>query len=314
MKRFIFIILFLPVLLLGQMTSEFIPIKGLSHWDEQSGKWYIEFDRFKLAYKIPSIKVYNLSNIDTTGIIENKEYGYNNILDDWKPKEVFSAGGTGPPGPQGDPGEPGPQGEQGIQGIPGNDGAPGSKGDTGEQGIQGIQGIQGPPGADGSVVLVLSLTSNAPTNSTATGVEILGLNKTLTAGTYVFKYYIIYQAGAATTGVQFGVNYTGTAKAFVVNMSFAGTGTTASTGAASQVASGATGNVGETFAARAESTTAPNLGATVSVDALGSNMLAIIEGVMVVSDGGDLELWHASEVAAASTVMAGTSLILTKTN
>ncbi len=166
----------------------------------------------------------------------------------------------------------------------------------------------------GSVTTIISLTSNAPSNNTTTGVEILGLNTTLTAGTYVFKYYIVYQAGAVTTGIQFGVNYTGTATTFVVNLTYAATGTTASTGAASQVASGATGNVGEMLAARSESTTAPNLGATVSVDAANSNMLAIVEGVLVASDGGDLELWHASEVAAASTVMAGTSLILTKTN
>lgn len=167
------------------------------------------------------------------------------------------------------------------------------------------------PGAGAGIVSAIKLTSNATANATTTGVEITGLNKTLTAGTYSAKYVIVYQSAATTTGVSFGVNYTGTATTFVCNMDFAGTGTSASTGAATQVASGATGNVGERFATRSESTTAPDLGATVSVDALNSNMLAIVECLLITSNGGDLELWHASEVAASSQVMAGTALILT---
>jgi hypothetical protein len=42
-------------------------------------------------------------------------------------------------------------------------------------------------------------------------------------------------------------------------------------------------------------------------------MLAVIEGYIIVTAAGDLELWHASEVAAASTVKAGSSLILQRT-
>lgn len=164
----------------------------------------------------------------------------------------------------------------------------------------------------GGTLTTVNLASNATANSTTTGVEITGLNTTLTAGTYIFEYFILYESAATTTGVSFGVNYTGTASVIVGWMEFPGTGTSASTGAASMVASGATGQVHESFGFRAESTTAPNMGATVSVDAANTVMMCVISGVAIVTDGGDLELWHASEVAASSTVRAGTTLRLYK--
>lgn len=164
----------------------------------------------------------------------------------------------------------------------------------------------------GGTLTTVNLASNATANSTTTGVEITGLNTTLTAGTYIFEYFILYESAATTTGVSFGVNYTGTETVLVGWMEYPGTGTTASTGAASMVASGATGQVHESFGFRAASTTAPNMGATVSVDAANSVMMCHLNGILIAADGGDLELWHASEVAASSTVRAGTTLRLYK--
>lgn len=164
----------------------------------------------------------------------------------------------------------------------------------------------------GGTLTTVNLASNATANSTTTGVEITGLNTTLTAGTYIFEYFILYESAATTTGVSFGVNYTGTETVLVGWMEYPGTGTTASTGAASMVASGATGQVHESFGFRAASTTAPNMGATVSVDAANSVMMCYLNGILIAADGGDLELWHASEVAASSTVRAGTTLRLYK--
>ena len=60
--------------------------------------------------------------------------------------------------------------------------------------------------------------------------------------------------------------------------------------------------------ARAVSTTAPNLGASISVDVANSDMASCIEGKIIVTAAGNLELWHGSEVAASTQVMAGTSL------
>lgn len=153
------------------------------------------------------------------------------------------------------------------------------------------------------------LASDATTNSTTTGVEITGLQVTgLAAGTYVFQYYIVYQAAATTTGVRFGVNHTGTVTFLVANMRYQESTTAASTGAASQAAAGGTLHAGASC--RAISTTTPNLSLTTGVDTLNANMLMIIEGVIQITGAGDFELWHASEVAAASTVKAQSSVII----
>jgi hypothetical protein len=155
----------------------------------------------------------------------------------------------------------------------------------------------------------IALAADATANSTTTGVKITGLDATILPGTWRFEYYIRYQSAATTTGVKFGVNHTGTAAVFVADMRYAG-GSTSATGAASQAAAGATGDVHESFSTRTKSTTAPNLGPTVSVDTANADMLVIVEGVMIVTAVGDIQLWHASEVAAASTVKAGSMVRL----
>ena len=166
----------------------------------------------------------------------------------------------------------------------------------------------------GGPVKVLKLASNATANSTTTGVEITGLNLTVPPGTYVFQYFIRYQSAATTTGVAFAVNHTGTAAVFMANIRYQESTTAASTGAASQASFSATTlRLVSGSSTRTKATTAVNLGASISADAANSDMLVVIEGLIIVTASGDLELWHASEVAAASTVMAGTSLILTRT-
>jgi len=167
------------------------------------------------------------------------------------------------------------------------------------------------PNVSSGNVTTLALSSDAASNSTTSGVKITGLDLAVGAGTYGFKYLIRYQSAATTTGVKFGVNHTGTAAVFVAFMRYASTGGTAATAAATQAAASATGNIHESFSTRTKSTTAPNLGPTVSVDTLNADMLVIVEGIIIVTASGNLELWHASEVAAASTVMSGSSLVLT---
>lgn len=163
-------------------------------------------------------------------------------------------------------------------------------------------------------ISVAHLASNATSNSTTTGVEITGINTTVGTGTYIFTYYIRYRSGATSTGIRFGVNHTGTSSVFMANLRLQESTTAASTGAASQAATGTQLKLVSGSSTRTESTTAPNLNLSISVDEANSDMFAIIEGLIVVTGAGDLELWHASEVAAASTVMAGTSLVLIKTN
>lgn len=148
-------------------------------------------------------------------------------------------------------------------------------------------------------------------NSTTTLTELTGMSLTTGLGTFTFKYSILYQAAATTTGVRFSVNHTGTVTAFVANETFLGAATLASDAAPDQDVVTAASGLVQGFAARAKATT--GWGTTVSVDTANADMLAIIEGLMIVTVDGDIELWHGSEVAAASTVKAGASLELVRT-
>jgi hypothetical protein len=94
-------------------------------------------------------------------------------------------------------------------------------------------------------------------------------------------------------------------------MRYGSTGGGAATAAATMAGASATGNIHESFTRRAISTAA-NMGPTVSVDSANNDMLVIIEGLIVVSVSGDIQLYHASETANQSRVMDGTMLILTK--
>ena len=159
-----------------------------------------------------------------------------------------------------------------------------------------------------------SLGSSATANSTTTGAEITGLTIPVGVGTYQFQYTIRYQAAATTTGVAFAVNHTGTAAVFAANLSLMESTTAASTGAATQAGFATTTlRLMSGSSTRTKATTAVNLGASISVDSINSDMLAIIDGFIIVTADGNLALWHASEVAASSQVMAGTQLILTRT-
>lgn len=146
-------------------------------------------------------------------------------------------------------------------------------------------------------------------NSTTTVAAIAGLDLTLAAGTWIYRYYIRYQAAATTTGVKFAVDHTGTVTAHIYNMYGVDTTATASDGAMDQDANASTGQVLAAYAARADNVT---LGPTLSVDTINADMLMVIEGVVVVTATGNLRLMHGSEVAAATTVKAGSALVATK--
>lgn len=158
---------------------------------------------------------------------------------------------------------------------------------------------------------VVKLASDQ-SNSTSTPTEVTGLSVVNTGtGVFVFNYYILYQAAAATTGVKFDINHTGTLTAIVWNQMFVGLIATAADANADQDAILAAANVYNSFASRGKGTA--GRGVTLTVDTGAADMLMRIEGLMIVSVDGDLELWHGSEVAAASTIRAGSSLLLVKT-
>ena len=203
----------------------------------------------------------------------------------------------------------------GIQGVAGSAmplgylGSDGWIGADGMVGLQGPQGLQGNAGTGGGSVVVVQPLASDVSNSTTTAAKVTGLDKAVGVGTWVFKYTLLTQSAATTTGQKFSVNHTGTLTAFVADMRYTDASATASTGAPSQAANASTAQVYASYSARAKSTAA-GMGPTLSVDAANSDMLVTIEGMMIVTGTGNIELYHASEVAAASTVRTGSSLIL----
>lgn len=160
-----------------------------------------------------------------------------------------------------------------------------------------------------AAVFVKALASDQ-SNSTTTPTNVTGLETPCGVGIWIFEYYLVYRAAATTTGVKFSVNHDGTVTSFNYWWRWVDVSATASTAVPSQAAVSAAGQVMGAFSARAKTT--GGTGVLLSVDAADSDMLAIVEGVAVVSVAGNIELWHGSEVAAASTVRAGSGLRLTR--
>lgn len=153
--------------------------------------------------------------------------------------------------------------------------------------------------------------ANEHTIGTVACTEVTGLEVYLEPGTYIFRYVIRHQAAATTTGIHFAINHTGTAAVFAATMYNAESTTAASTGAQSQAGYLVTAmRLLGASSTRTKATTAANLGATISADAANADLLSIIEGYIIVTAAGNLELWHGSEVAANTTVKQGSALLL----
>jgi hypothetical protein len=161
---------------------------------------------------------------------------------------------------------------------------------------------------------VLALGSQHSIAST-TGTKVTGLDMTLEAGTYVFRYALIIRQAASTSDApQFGINFTGTSttKNFILSFADATTVITAAVHIMDNVGIKGAGFM-EAMAHNALSTTAPNMGTTVGVAATGADILCFIDGLIIVTVAGNLELWRAAEGANASTTEVGSSLIVHRT-
>jgi len=151
------------------------------------------------------------------------------------------------------------------------------------------------------------------TNSTTTGAEVTDLQfASLVAGTYLVQYFLICQSSATGTGLKFGINYTGTVTRMGAMMRYTSTGTTAVSGVMDGTITAAGGTMMEGAAAITETTTAPNLGPTGGVATANENLLTCVEAVVVVSDGGNLEFYHASETAAQTSIEVGSCAVITR--
>lgn len=151
--------------------------------------------------------------------------------------------------------------------------------------------------------------------SSTTGTEVTGLQQTLEAGTYVFRYHLISRQATATADApQYGINFTGTptTKNFIMSWSDAATALSANTFIMDNVGIKTAGFM-DAIAHNALSTTAPNMGTTIGVAATAADILCFIDGLIIVTVSGNLALWHASEGANASTTEVGSSLVVIRT-
>lgn len=146
-------------------------------------------------------------------------------------------------------------------------------------------------------------------NSTVTAAACTGLDLTVAAGTYLAKYWIVYQSAATTTGIQMYLDHTGTATRMAATWYTLTTGTTATSGVADQ-ATTLTAQMMEGKGQRANNVAS---GPTQGVDTASADQFAVMEGLIIVTVSGTLHLMFNSEVAASAvTIMTGTSLVLSK--
>jgi hypothetical protein len=164
--------------------------------------------------------------------------------------------------------------------------------------------------AYGDFMTWLVLAANS-TDITGTGLTTVMSITGIPTGRYHFKCVLIYQTTATTTGIDVAVNFTGTLTQFLPEHRFASTGQTAATAAASQTANNAAGN---TYEAQGTRTLNAVIGSgSVSVDAANTDMMSTIEGFMVVSVSGDLQIKLAAESAGlVCRAMQGSFLELKK--
>lgn len=151
--------------------------------------------------------------------------------------------------------------------------------------------------------------------SSTTGTEVTDLSQTLEAGTYTFQYVLILRSATTSVSPLLGVNFTGTgAPRMHFRFADASSSLLAELHTMDDQGSQAFGFISG-MANNIETTTAPNMGttATLAVATAATDTLAFIEGLIIVTGSGDLELWHSSETATATSVEIGSSLIIVRT-
>lgn len=159
------------------------------------------------------------------------------------------------------------------------------------------------------------VSPTAHSNSTVTGTKVTDLDLALEAGTYTVQYNLITRSATATTGIMFGVNFsTGTAavKTFVMSWPDGSVALTAYTDDMSSEGTKGLGVIAG-MATKTYTTTAPNMGTTVGFKTAAADTPAFIQGTLIVTVAGTLELWHSSETTTATTVEVGSSLVVIRT-
>jgi hypothetical protein len=170
--------------------------------------------------------------------------------------------------------------------------------------ITRINGASGASGADITWQRLSADSSDITTTALSASVMTTTL---LAAGTYKVKYTLIYQTAATTTGIAFGINHTGVGSTLTSMWTHITTGGAAATGVGDGEAGTNAGQLSEGKSSR--SLNAVIGSASAGVDTINANILAILEGILVVTSLGDIELKIATEVAGSAVRLKANSLL-----
>jgi hypothetical protein len=146
-------------------------------------------------------------------------------------------------------------------------------------------------------------------NSTTTAAKVTGLDLACGAGTWLWEYFLVFQSATSTVGPKLSVNHSGTVTTFLQQEMYLSGLTVDSTGVIDQDV--VVPQVMAGMAKRVKDATGTMI-VTAGVDTINADTLIQITGLAVVTVAGNLELWHASETATATTVKANSILRLTK--
>ncbi len=146
--------------------------------------------------------------------------------------------------------------------------------------------------------------------TSTTGVECTELQfPSVQPGTYGFRYYLNSQTSSTAKGKGYGLHFTGTGT-IAGHRTYVGTGSTAATAAPGNTTNSVTGWIYHGHAFNAFSSAAPNT-MTAGYVATATDILEILQGVLVVTAAGNLSLYHSNELGTTSTsVSANTIAVL----
>jgi len=157
-----------------------------------------------------------------------------------------------------------------------------------------------------------SISATAPT-------KVTGLDMTIEPGTYVFDYRLIEQTATITVAPQYNFNFTGTASKARWWFVYADLSATLLAAIGTVAHDTSTSTLGFQMAKAEDDMATTAVGnmhpfaTTNAVQTINTDLMVQITGIIVVTVAGNLELWHGSETATATSVEVGSSLVVIRT-
>ena len=181
-----------------------------------------------------------------------------------------------------------------------------------------IDFLKASPSAGIGIPRVAHLGSQHSISST-TPTEVTGLTLALEVGTYMFDYRLIVRTATITVGPQFNFNFDGTTTKARWWFVYADLSSTLLAAIGTMAHDTSTSTLGFQMAKAEDdmaTTAAGNMGpfaTTNAVQTAATDIMYQITGLIVVSGAGNIELWHGSETATATSVEVGSSLVVIRT-